>query len=208
MQRRYDTRLQFLLLSFLVVTTACGERQDSDAIADEQIDLRVMTFNIEWGGTNVSFDKVVEAVQRSGADIVGIQEAEGNLQGLAAELGWHYNLRNYAISKYPLIEPQGADGRYVFVEVAPGKVVALANVHLPSDPAGPDQIRDGATLEEILTLERATRLPALQSYLAILPSLVDRGIPVFLTGDFNAPSHQDWTEAAVGHPIHMEQCAR
>lgn len=39
MQRRYDTRLQFLLLSFLVVTTACGERQDSDAIADEQIDL-------------------------------------------------------------------------------------------------------------------------------------------------------------------------
>ena len=198
MQRRYDTRLQFLLLSFLVVTTACGERQDSDAIADEQIDLRVMTFNIEWGGTNVSFDKVVEAVQRSGADIVGIQEAEGNLQGLAAELGWHYNLRNYAISKYPLIEPQGADGRYVFVEVAPGRVVALANVHLPSDPAGPDQIRDGATLEETLTLERATRLPALQPYLAILPSLVDRGIPVFLTGDFNAPSHQDWTEAAVG----------
>ena len=157
-----------------------------------------MTFNIEWGGTNVSFDNVVEAVRRSGADIVGIQEAEGNLERLATALGWHYNLRNYAISKYPLVEPQGADGRYVFVEVSSGKIVALANVHLPSDPAGPHEIRDGATLEEILALERATRLPALQPYLEILPALVERGIPVFLTGDFNAPSHQDWTEAAVG----------
>ena len=192
---------RWLQISFLLVAAhlaACGDQQDSVVAADKPIDLRVMTFNIEWGGANISFDNVVEAIRRSDADIVGIQEAEGNLERLATELGWHYNLRNYVISKYPLIEPQDADGRYVFAEVSPGRIVALANVHLPSDPAGPHQIRDGATLEEILALERATRLPALQPYLAILPSLAERGIPVFLTGDFNAPSHQDWTEAAVG----------
>ncbi|NQV87678.1 MAG: endonuclease/exonuclease/phosphatase family protein [Woeseiaceae bacterium] len=195
---KFGLRLRFLHLLVVVLISACGGQQDDAAAVDEAIDLRVMTFNIEWGGTNISFDNVVEAIRRSDADIVGIQEAEGNLQRLATELGWYYNLRNYVISKYPLIEPQGADGHYVFVEVSPGKIVALANVHLPSDPFGPEQVRDGASLEEVLALERATRLPTLQPYLAILPALAERGIPVFLTGDFNSPSYQDWTEAAVG----------
>lgn len=198
MRHKFGVPFQHLLLLAVVLITSCGGRQDDGAGADKPVELRVMTFNIEWGGTNISFDNVVEAIRRSKAEIVGIQEAEGNLQRLAAELGWHYNLRNYAISKYPLVEPQDADGRYVFVEVSPGKIVALTNVHLPSDPSGVERIRDGAPLEEVIALERATRLPALQPYLAILPALAERGIPVFLTGDFNSPSHQDWTEAAVG----------
>ena len=181
-----------------LVAAACSDRSDQVSLPDEPVQLRVMTFNIEWGGTNISFDKVVEAIQLSNADIVGIQEAEGNLQRLAGELGWHYNLRNYAISKFPLVEPQDSNGLYVFVETSPGKVVALANIHLPSDPAGPHEIRDGAELAEILALEPKTRVPAIKPYLDVLPALTERAIPVFLTGDFNAPSHQDWTEAAVG----------
>jgi len=157
-----------------------------------------MTFNIEWGGTNISFDSVLEAIRLSKADIVGIQEAEGNLQRLAGELGWNYNLRNYAISIFPLIEPQDSEGLYVLVETSPGKVVALANIHLPSDPAGPHEIRNGAALDEVMELERNTRLPFIQAYLPKLADLVAQGIPVFLTGDFNAPSHLDWTEAVVG----------
>jgi lysophospholipase L1-like esterase/endonuclease/exonuclease/phosphatase family metal-dependent hydrolase len=198
MQFKNVVRLQVMFLSAIFLVLACGDRQEDVTIAERPIELRVMTFNIEWGGTNISFDNVVEAIRRSDADIVGIQEAEGNLVRLATELGWHYNLRNYAISKYPLVEPQGADGHYVFVEVSPGKIVALANVHLPSDPYGVERIRDGETLAEVLALERTTRLPAMQPYLKVLPTLIERGIPVFLTGDFNAPSHQDWTEAAVG----------
>lgn len=198
MQYKLAIRSWHLFLLTVVLFTACSNRQRSVVHADDPIDLRVMSFNIEWGGTNVSFDNVVEAINLSAADIVGIQEAEGNLERLANELGWYYNARNYAISRYPLIEPQDADGKYVYVEVSPSKVVALANVHLPSDPAGPHEIRDGAELAEILELERTTRLPALQPYLDVLPGLAERGIPVFMTGDFNAPSHQDWTEAAVG----------
>jgi endonuclease/exonuclease/phosphatase family metal-dependent hydrolase len=167
------------------------------------IHLRVMTFNIEWGGAKVSFDNVVEAVRLSRADIVGIQEAEGNLQRLADELGWHYNLRNYVISKYPLIEPPGTNGKYVYVEVQPDRIVAIANVHLWSDPYGPDEIRDGATLEEVLEIERATRMAGIESYLSVLAPQVGKNIPLFLTGDFNAPSHLDWTEAAVGTRKHL-----
>lgn len=185
-------------LAVMLNTWACSEIESPSAEGDAPIELHVMTFNIEWGGANISFDKVVEAIRLSKADIVGIQEAEGNLQRLAADLGWHYNLINYAISQYPLIEPAGADGRYVLVEVKPGKVVALANVHLPSDPYGPDRVRDGADANEVLELERQVRLPKMMPYLATLKPLIERGIPVFLTGDYNAPAHTDWTAETVG----------
>lgn len=198
MQNRNTVRMLFELALLIVLAAGCSGRNQGGSDGPDAIELRVMTFNIEWGGTNISFDNVAEAVRRSGADLVGIQEAEGNLKRLADDLGWNYSLRNYAISKYPLVEPHNADGFYVLVETSPGRVVALANVHLPSDPAGPHEIRDGAELSQIIELERKTRLPMMQNYLPKLATLVDQGIPVFLTGDFNAPSHQDWTEAAVG----------
>lgn len=162
------------------------------------IALRVMSFNIEWGGAHVRFASVAEAIRASGADIVGVQEAEGNLQRLAADLGWYYNLRNYAVSSYRIIDPPEADGKYVYVEIRPGRVVALANVHLPSDPYGPDWLRDQRPPEEVLDLERRVRLPKIEPVLGALRALHESGVPVFLTGDFNAPSHADWTEAVVG----------
>lgn len=75
-----------LVILLTACLAACGHSEDktrnSDAIA--VVDLRVMSFNIEWGGTHISFENVVEAIRRANADIVGIQEAEGNLQRLAA----------------------------------------------------------------------------------------------------------------------------
>lgn len=157
-----------------------------------------MTFNIEWGGTNIRFDNVVKAIRLSGVDIVGIQEAEGNLLRLAAELGWHYNLQNYVISKFPILNPPNANHLFVYVEVRPGEVVALANVHLPSDPSGTELIRDGGSLEEVIELEKTVRLKSLMPYLDVLDPVVNNAIPVFLTGDFNAPSHSDWVADMVG----------
>ena len=78
----------------------------------------------------------------------------------------------------------------------PGRVVAVANVHLPSTPYGPYQVRKGASRQEVLQLERTLRLPALRTVLRDLPDLADQ-VPVFLTGDFNSPSHLDWTPAVA-----------
>ena len=192
-----------LLLHVLLVSGVCAA--DHQSTTDAPVELRVMTFNIEYGGAHVSFDKVVEAIRLSKSDLVGIQEAEGNLQRLADRLGWHADLHNYAISKYPLIDPPGANGQYIYVEVSPGKIVALANVHLPSDPHGPYALRDGASLEQVLELERLTRLPFITPYLAILPKLVEQAIPVFITGDFNTPSHTDWTLQMVGSRKFLNQ---
>jgi imidazolonepropionase-like amidohydrolase/endonuclease/exonuclease/phosphatase family metal-dependent hydrolase len=165
--------------------------------APEPLELRVMTFNVEYGGTGVDFGKVVEAIRLAGADIVGLEEPEGNAAEIADALGWkHVDLRSDVISRFPIIDPPGGDGRFVLVEVRPAEVVAFANVHLPSDPYGPQWVADGRPLEDVLALERRLRVPRLEPVLLALAGLGD--LPAFLVGDFNAPSHLDWTRAAVG----------
>jgi endonuclease/exonuclease/phosphatase family metal-dependent hydrolase len=49
-----------------------------------------MTFNIWYGGVQVDFAQVTRAIRRAGADIVGVQEPEGNLRKLAAASGMPY----------------------------------------------------------------------------------------------------------------------
>jgi endonuclease/exonuclease/phosphatase family metal-dependent hydrolase len=170
-----------------------------------QADLTLMDFNIEYGGLQVDFAKIVEAARAGDPDVIALEEAEGNTTRVAEELGWaHANVRNQVISKFPIVDPPGADGRYVFIEVAPGAVVAVSNVHLPSDPYGPYAVRDGSSPEDVIRLEEETRMPAIQERLDVLPALVAAGIPTFLTGDFNAPSHLDWTDAAVGVREHIK----
>ncbi len=180
--------------------TARPAGQPADAVP-----LKVMEFNIEYGGTLVDFGKVVAAIQAADPDVVGIEEADRNLPRLARELGWPYwDTGMQLISKYPILEPSGSDGVYAFIQVAPDRVVAISNVHLPSDPYGPYWVRDGKPLDKVLAMERRVRLPALEKQLEVLPGLADDGIPVFVTGDFNTPSHLDWTDAAVGTRPYLE----
>ena len=175
------------------------------ALADQSLSLRVMSFNIEWGGTHVRFGAVAEAIEAAGADIVGIQEAEGNLARLATDLGWHYNLRTHVIAKYPIIEPPEAAGRYVLVEVQPGRVVAIANLHLPPTPSGAAWLHAGRETREVLAMERAVRLRIAERFIDALPFLAQQEVPVFLSGDFNSPSHQDWTEETIGRFPHRDR---
>jgi endonuclease/exonuclease/phosphatase family metal-dependent hydrolase len=180
---------------------------------DAAVTLRVMTFNIFYGGDELNLRthdwcvrrpgckatlrKVVAAIRASGADVVGLQEPAMNTATIAAALGWHANPRTSIISRYPLIDPSGGGGEYVYAELGRGRVVALANTHLPSDPYGPYAARDGASRAELLALERRVRLPFLRPHLRALRRLVAAGVPTFLTGDFNSPSHLDWTAAVA-----------
>lgn len=159
--------------------------------------LRIMSFNIELGGAYVDFDSVIRAIKSADPDIVALQEPYGELGKIAGRLGWHYNLRNHIVSRFPLLDPPEADGIYLLVEVAPDQVVAVANVHLPSDPYGEDWIRDGRSLADVVQLEQQVRLPEMQRYLAVLPVLQRQKIPVFVAGDFNSPAAADWSPAAI-----------
>ena len=201
-------------LAAIVSMAGGGPPRPLTALAAEPtVVVKVATFNILYGGDEVDVDgpharwcvdpdgcpetieRVVGAIQASGADIVGMQEGTGNGCRIAAALAWHCNGRLQVLSRYPLIDPPGGDGVYVYAEVAPGRVMAVANVHLPSDPYGPYFPREGWTLQEVLALEHELRVPAIQPQLDGLPPLAQAGIPVVLTGDFNSPSHLDWTAA-------------
>ena len=154
---------------------------------------------IEYGGTQVSFAKVVEAVKKAGPDVIGLEEAETNSGRLARAAGYAYwSDSMQVVSRYPLLEPPQADGAYLYVLVAPGRCVALSNVHLPSAPYGPNLIRAGKTAAQVVAVEKKARLPYIQMQLQVLPPLAQQGIPVFLLGDFNAPSYRDYTAEVVG----------
>jgi hypothetical protein len=198
-----------LLTATILLGTASSGRADPEPT----LRLRVMSFNIFYGGDELNLqtrqfckdaagcpetlNQVVAAIRASGAEVVGLNEATMNTQLIADRLGWHASPRTQIISRYPIVDPPGANGLYVFVEPLPGRVVAVSDVHLPADPYGPYELRDGATRAEVLELENDLRVPDLQDELQALPPLGARGIPVFLTGDFNSPSHLDWTQAVA-----------
>jgi endonuclease/exonuclease/phosphatase family metal-dependent hydrolase len=198
--------LGLLAVGLLAAAGPAAARTDG---GQDGVRLRVMTLNIFYGGDELdlrtgdwcakrqgcsaAFAKVLEAIRSSGADVIGLEEAEHSTRLIARELGWFASERTQVISRYRLIDPPGGDGVYVYVELGPGQVVAIANVHLPATPYGPYRVRNGATPEELDELERRVRLPAIQEQLDVLPALVSSGIPVFLAGDFNSPSHLDWT---------------
>ena len=54
------------------------------------VQLNIMQFNIEYGGAGVDFASVVRAINEAGADLVAVQEACGQLDRVAADLGWPY----------------------------------------------------------------------------------------------------------------------
>jgi Endonuclease/Exonuclease/phosphatase family len=199
------------LATVLAALLALGSSPVAGAVPPSTAVIRVMALNIFYGGDEIDLQtgnfchkpagcpetlaQVENVIGHSGADIVGIEEGEHNAGVIAQALGWHASERTQVISRFPIVDPPGADGMYVWAEVLPGRFVAIGNVHLPSDPYGPYAIRDGATLDQVLDLETSVRLPAIQGELGALPPLAAGGMPTFLTGDFNSPSHLDWTAA-------------
>jgi endonuclease/exonuclease/phosphatase family metal-dependent hydrolase len=160
--------------------------------------LTVMTFNVWYGGVQVELDRIGQAIRASGADVVGVQEPEGNLRRIAEVAGMSYvDETLHVISRHPIFAVERGGVRFGYVTVAPGKVVAISNVHLPSSPYGPELVRDGRTQAQVLRNERVTRLGEIRPYLPPLARQGRAGVPTFLVGDFNSPSHLDWTEEAA-----------
>ena len=163
-----------------------------------------MTFNIEEGGALVDLAQVVEAIRLADPDVVALQEAEGNAARIAAALGWGFaSARTQVIARYPVLDPAVMTPGLVFVEVQSGAAVAIASVHPPAEPYGPTLAGQGAGADEIDALERRTRLPRVERSLPVAARLAADGMPVFLLGDFNAPSHLDWTTETVGLRPHV-----
>ena len=157
-----------------------------------------MIFNIWRSGVQLSLHQVVAAIRAADPDVVALQEPEGNSRRIADMLGWDYvDERVHLISRYPLYMGTQDDVHFSYVEVQRSKVVAISNLHLPSDAYGPELVRDGGKLEDVLQGEADNRMYMLEPYAAALPKIAAQGIPLIVGGDFNSPSHLDWTAAMV-----------
>ncbi|KAK2594924.1 hypothetical protein QQS21_007372 [Conoideocrella luteorostrata] len=167
-------------------------------------ELTVLSFNLWFGGTQVKsyHAKQVRFIANSGADIVGLQESTGgHAIRLGKALGWDYWQGNDVgiISRYPMVkkyDPIEAAGS-VRIALDKGHELNFWNCHLGYTPYGPydfcyDHLKDVEVLENE---EKSRRTPQIKNIVdRMKDQLLDsRQYPVILTGDFNAPSHLDWT---------------
>ena len=91
----------------------------------------MQTFNVWYGGGQVEFDRIGNAIRAAGADVVGIQEPEGNLRRIADVAGMSFTDETlHLISHYPIYAVERGGVRFAYVAVGPGRVVAIGNVHL------------------------------------------------------------------------------
>ncbi len=181
--------------------------------------IRVMSFNLWHGGTmrGQSVEESARVIRAANADIVGLQETAGvapqgkprpdSAAALAQILGWEYldqGGNTGILSRFPIIghtpKKWGAKLR-----LPSGQTLYHFNAHLMHAPYQPYQLlnipyHNGPFLKteaEAVVAARAARGDQVQRLLAETEIARRENLSALLTGDFNEPSHRDWTAAAV-----------
>lgn len=162
--------------------------------------LRVLSWNIWTADRN--FAKITETIEATEADVVGFQELSGvgsAVSALESATGKDWHSHGMIVSRYPIVATSGGGAQ---IEIRPGQTVWVFNIHFPAYPYQPYDLRDGnLPFDEaavIAASESARGRQATNLVNAITNSgAMNAGISVFVTGDFNEPSHLDWTQAAA-----------
>jgi len=176
------------------------------AHADET-KVTVMSYNVwkGWSQVDDGFRKGISSIKASGADIVGLQEASPDLaEQIAKELGWFHAAKSEGsaqiVSRFPIVGAMAMErlgGARLRISERPAVEIIVFNCHLDYRFYGPyAAMKPGATaasvLEEENRSQRATQMKAMLEFMKEPLAGTDT-TPVFLTGDFNGPSHLDWT---------------
>jgi endonuclease/exonuclease/phosphatase family metal-dependent hydrolase len=176
--------------------------------------LRVLTINIQEDAKDGRLPGVTELIRASSADVVNIQEVDKNGETIAAALGFHFLKEGpdtAVLSRFEIAGPTAGKHGAVIVFPGGGKI-AVFNVHFLYKPYQPYQLLGipygddpfFKTEAEAVAAAIKTRGGEVADALKDIAGLADKNMAVVLTGDFNEPSHQDWTEAAAKarrHPI-------
>ena len=172
----------------------------------------LMSFNILYCGTHLGqpLEQTAAVIRLAQADIVVVCEQWGNAEPLADLLGFTCHIvvappywQSVAVlSRYPILDTF-ANG--VRLELESRQSTCVFGVHLTSTPYQPYQVRDKAytSNEEILDEARKAREQELVVVLSEIQPLMEAGERVLLCGDFNEPSHLDWTQASAQEGRHF-----
>jgi hypothetical protein len=150
----------------------------------------------------------LEIMDASDADVIGLQEINDSAgRSIAAALGFNYHQQSggdiQVMSRYPIVGT--APGNLgVQIELAPGQNIWFFNSHLSAYPYQPYDLRDGSlpmTEAAVIAAANSARGGQVTSYLSSMSGAIGSQLPTFFVGDFNEPSHLDWTaEAAAATP--------
>jgi len=188
---------------------------------------RLMSFNIWVGGEagGQPLEQTARVIREARADIVGLQEGYGREREdgsrpnrgaeLAALLEWNYADQGDGRAILSRHEMVGLSKRKhgATVRLPDGRNLHVFNVHLSAAPYQPYQllkIEYGdapflSTAEELVAAAESARGHELRGALREMQPLLKAGELCVLTGDFNEPSHRDWTAAAlVGRVVPMK----
>lgn len=178
------------MLSTLLLATAI--------VAPTQV--RVMTYNIWVGGTQFQpLPQTAKVIEASRADIVGIQEPGENLPKIAEMLKWNRSDKTSILTRFEIVEDWAVEGSRwggAKIKLANGSVLVVYNTHLTAYPYGPYEVRDrkAKTPGEAAQVEATSgRLAEVHAILKDMGKRLKPDERVVFVGDFNTPSHHDWT---------------
>ena len=178
--------------------------------------VKVLSLNV-WLDCKDGADNIAELIRKSQADIVGLQETKECTETLAKNLGYSWVQQGHytgMLSRFP-IESTTPNRHGMTVRLDSGQPLAVFNLHLFHEPYQPYQLLGIPygdhpfvhTEEEARQQALQARGHDVQSALQDIASVQSQKIPMVLTGDFNEPSHLDWTQKAFElgrHPLKVE----
>ena len=207
--------------------------------------LKVLSYNLYWGGHLKPIEKTIEIIKSSGADLIGIQENvnrnfEDQTPKIADAIGfffvrgaildsleksggngnkirarWTQQVGQATLSRFPIIA-QSPGGFGIQVKTDFGRNIWIFNTHLWHFPYVPYQLlnikyhggefidpKDVDAENKAILSARISHETEITKILLDIKSIFGKGDPVFLTGDFNEPSHLDWTIKAAKAGIHI-----
>ena len=169
--------------------------------------LKFLTWNIWHGGrehgNEVGVQRVIDVIRNLNPDIICMIETYGSGPKIADAFGYHFYLRSSNLSimsKYPfgdfidVFQPFNCGG--IYVNMGDDRMVAVVNTWLHYLPDyRQSMLEDQIPAEEIFINEGETRYAEIVEILDDLEPVLKNTnkIPLIMAGDFNTPSHLDFT---------------
>ncbi len=170
--------------------------------------LKIMAWNIWHGGrehgNEVGVQRVIEVIREADPDVIVMIETYGSGPAIADALAYNFYLRSSnlsILSRYPfgetidIFKAFNCGGIHIILEEE--KEVAIINTWLNYLPGFNDEMRlESLPADEIYENEGETRYAEIREIMNELQTFMrkNKNIPIILAGDFNSPSHLDFTK--------------
>ena len=174
--------------------------------------LKILSWNIWHGGREhgniVGVQRVIDVIKKANPDVITMIETYGSGAKIADALGYYFYLRssNLAIfSRYPfgktidVFKPFNCGG--IYLDLGNNRKIAVVDTWLNYLPDYRKEMRtDSLSADDIYVNEGNTRYAEIRQILKQLELQIKQSgkIPLIMAGDFNSPSHLDFTRKMSG----------